>query len=349
MIPVQMTAVRKKIKQRQLAPIYVLYGIEDFLIEEMKQMIIKQSVERETFEFNFAQFDMAETPVETAVEDADVLPFIGEYRVVVIKNPIFLTGKKDKNKIEHDLKKLEQYIDHPSPHSIMIFHADYEKLDQRKKVVKKLKKVGEVVEFSSANEAMIYEILRERAEKEGAVFTKEANERLLQMIGPHLYHLTSEVDKMALYAGEKGEINADVVDLLTSRTLESNVFALIDKVVHDRLDEGFSILRDLIKQKEEPIRLLALLARQFRIIYQVKESGREGNMQAVISKRLKLHPYAVKVASGQAKSFESTELLRILNECAKADFAMKTGQMDKRLALELLLTKFQSNKKTTPD
>ncbi|HEX6922234.1 MAG TPA: DNA polymerase III subunit delta [Bacillales bacterium] len=329
--------IRKSIEKKEFSPVYVLYGTEPFLIEEMKQAIVENALDKEAFEFNFAQYDMEETPIETAIEDAETLPFLGEYRVVILKNPFFLTGKNEKKKIEHDLDRLERYIDDPSPSAILVFAADYEKLDQRKKIVKKLKKTGEMMEFSTADENAIYRMLRDRAELEGAVFTREANERLLQLIGPHLYHLVSEVEKMALYVGEKGEITSDVVDLLCAKTLESNVFALVDKVVKNRLDEAFMILHDLLKQNEEPIKLLALLSRQFRIIFQVKQLKESGYTQGQMAKRLRLHPYAVKIAAGQGRNFEKTGLLRILDKFTETDYAMKTGRMDKRLALEILL------------
>src|SRR5699024_1628490 len=145
-----------------------------------------------------------------------------------------------------------------------------------------------------ANESTIYNILRKRAERQGAHFTKEACDHLLALLGPHLYHLTSELDKLSLYVGANGELTAEAIDLLTSRTLESNVFALIDKVMKNKMNESFSILYDLLKQREEPIKLLALLARQFRIIFHVKELEKQGHTQGQIAKRLKLHPYAVK-------------------------------------------------------
>lgn len=338
----QLSTARKNIQQKRFSPFYVLYGTESFLIEEMKQKIIDYALDKESFEFNFAQYDMEETSVDIAIEDAEVLPFLGDFRVIVIKNPFFLTGKNEKKKADHDLDKLERYIDNPSPHSILIFIGNYEKLDQRKKLVKKLKKTGEMLEFAPANESAIYELLWERAERQGAFFTKEANERLLQLVGPHLFHLVTEVDKMALYVGEQGEITPEVVDLLCAKTLESNVFALVDQVIRGQLNEAFSILHDLLKQNEEPIRLLALLARQFRIIFQVKQLKDSGYTQGEMAKRLKLHPYAVKVASGQAKVFEKPELLRILNETTEADYAMKTGKMDKKLALELFLTNIRN-------
>lgn len=342
----QITAAQKKIKQNHLASIYVLYGSESFLLKETEQLIIHQAVDEASRAFNVTRFDMAETPVDAAIEEAEALPFMGERRVVIIENPVFLTGNEDKNKVEHHLSKLEKYIDDPSPYTVMIFSAHYEKLDQRKKLVKKLRNAAEMLMFSSLDEATIYDFLREQAQQKGVALTKEAHESLLQFIGPNLFYLTNEVDKMALYVGDDGTIDADVVRLLSAKTLEANVFALMNKVVENRLDEGFSILHDLYKQKEEPIKLLALVARQCRIIFQVKEWLREGYSSSQISKQLKLHPYAVKVAATQAKALQSRHLLKMLQACAETDFAMKTGKMDKYLALELLLARFEQNEKT---
>jgi DNA polymerase-3 subunit delta len=338
-IQVQVAAARKNIERKKFSPLYVLYGTETFLIDEFKQAIIDQAVDKEAFEFNFAQYDMDETPIEQAIEDAQTLPFLGEFRVIIVQNPYFLTGKNERKKVEHRLDLLEKYVEDPSPHAIVIFSGGYEKLDQRKKIVKKLKKNGEMIQFSTENEKAIFQLLNERAGRHGAVFTESANDRLLQLVGPHLSQLVVEVDKMALYAGENGEITADVVDLLCAKTLESNVFALVDRVVQRRLQEAFSILNDLLKQKEEPIRLLALLIRQFRIIFQVKQLKESGYTQGQMAKRLHLHPYAVKVAAGQGNSFQKDELLGILNELTETDFAMKTGKMEKRLALEIMLTR----------
>lgn len=337
-IPVH-TAVRNKIKRKQFSPFYILYGTEAFLIDELKQLIVDQALEKDSLPFNLSQYDLEEIPVEVAVEDAETVPFMNEYRIVVMKNPVFLTGKNEKKKVTHNLEKLDRYIDHPSSRSIVIFEADYEKLDQRKKLVKKLKNAGEFLKFTSVDENNIYDLLKERAGRQGAEFTKDACGRLVQLTGPHLSHLIAEVDKMVLYVGDGGVIDRGIVDLLCTKTAESSSFALVDHVVQGKLDHAYVILHDLFKQNEEPVKVLALLARQFRIIYQVKVLKQLRYSQGGMAKRLKLHPYAVKVALGQEKHFEKAALLNILSAAADTDFQMKTGKMDKRIALELLLTK----------
>jgi DNA polymerase III subunit delta len=333
--------IKKKLKKGQLSPVYLLYGTENFLIDEIKQGIITTALSQEEYDFNLSTYDMNEIPVETAIEDAETLPFMGEKRVVIIKNASFLTGAKEKQKVEHNLNRLETYINDPVSYTCFIIEAPYEKLDERKKVVKLIKKQFEVLHASPMNEKLVYDWLHERARDHHITLTSDGADRLLQLLGAKLMILSSEVAKMALYVGEGGEINSEVVDLLVARTLENDVFALVDRVVHRKLEEAFRILYDLFQQNEEPIKIAALLVRQFRIIYHVKELTRRGYSQKQIATTLKIHPYGVKVAAGQANFFKEKDLTEILAAFAEADYQMKTGFMDKKLILEMLITKLK--------
>ncbi|MBD5071942.1 DNA polymerase III subunit delta, partial [Xanthomonas citri pv. citri] len=80
-----------------------------------------------------------EDPLDQAIADAETFPFMGERRLVIVKNPYFLTGEKKKEKIEHNVSALESYIQSPAPYTVFVLLAPYEKLDERKKLTKALK------------------------------------------------------------------------------------------------------------------------------------------------------------------------------------------------------------------
>ncbi|MYL63006.1 DNA polymerase III subunit delta [Bacillus hwajinpoensis] len=334
--------LKKKIKQNKLDPLYLLTGTETFLVDELQKMIINQALPEEEKEFGLAYYDLNETPVQAAVEDAETLPFLGEKRVIILKNPLFLTAAKDKSKVEHDLDSLQRYAENPSPFTILIIEAPYEKLDERKKLVKTIKKAGAFVKAEALQENHLGDWLQQRAKQHGVSLDQEGEERLVQLTGSHLMLLQQEIDKMALYVGEGGIVNAEVVDLLVARTLENDIFALIDRIVRKDLNKAFRILYDLLKINEEPIKILSLIGRQFRIIYQVSELSKRGYGQKQMASTLKLHPYAVKIAQQQSRSFEEEKLRFILDQIAESDYEMKTGKMDKKLILELLVTKIKN-------
>ncbi|TLS39342.1 DNA polymerase III subunit delta [Pseudalkalibacillus caeni] len=334
--------VKKNLKQGKINGIYVVYGTESFLSDEIQKEIVKKVLSDDEKEFNLSVYDLNEVPIDIAVEDAETLPFMGEKRVVILRNPVFLTGLKDKSKVEHDLHIFERYVQNPSESSVMIINAPYEKLDERKKIVKLLKKNAAYVEAAGLNNSSIEGWLDQRAKELGVEITGDGKGKLLQLSGSNMMILNSEIDKMALYVGDQGIIDEEVVTLLVARTLENDIFTLVDKIVRREMDDAFRILYDLLKVNEEPIKILALIGRQFRIIYQVKELSRRGYGQKQIASALKLHPYAVKIAMQQSSSFEENTLLTIQEKIADADYEMKTGAMDKRLLLELLLTRIKS-------
>jgi len=319
-------------------PLYLVYGSERFLIEQSRKKIIRENVKDRLDDVDFAVYDMSEVPIEEAIADAETLPFMSEKRIVIITNPTMLTSEKEK-KIAHDVKRLEAYINHPSSDSVVIIEAPYEKLDERKKIVKLLKTHANVIQASSLNGASLTKWLKKEAAAIHLSITDQALEKMVQLLGTDLRRLHSELEKIQLYVGEGGEATEETVEQLVSRVLENNVFALVDHVVNRRKNQAFRTLFDLFEQNEEPIKMVALLAKQFRTIYQVKDLSKKGFSQKKIASQLKLHPYVVKLYHDQGKHFSESECLKLLKEIAEVDYTMKIGQMDKRLALELLFAK----------
>ncbi|WP_312473603.1 DNA polymerase III subunit delta [Neobacillus sp.] len=327
----------RKIKKRDFAPIYLLYGTEAYLINETKQLLLNHVLNEEEKDFNFSAYDLEETPIDVALEDAETFPFFGERKVVFLHNPAFLTAEKSKEKVDHNLAKFEAYLKEPAPYTVMVISAPYEKLDERKKVTKELKRNAEIVEAKKLRAHELINWVKDRAKASGIEFEPEAVEQLLALVGTNMFMITNEVDKLALYAADQKRIDVNLVEMLVARSLEQNIFSLIEKVVQRKLDEALRIYYDLLKQNEEPIKILALMAGQFRLIYQVKELSRRGYGQQQIAGYLKTHPFRVKLALGQANKFSDEELAGLMELLAEADYQMKTGGMNKSLLIEMLL------------
>ncbi|MGP7819026.1 DNA polymerase III subunit delta [Niallia sp. 01092] len=327
----------KNIKNKQFSSIYLLYGSEAFLINETKQLIVHAAVDINEEDFNLSSYDLEETPIEAALEDAETIPFFGERKVVLLHNPTFLTAEKTKSKVEHDVKKLEAYIKEPSPYTILVFIGNCEKLDDRKKITKELKKTASILEAKKLNEAELKNWMKQRAAYNHVEMDEEALDSMLQLAGTNLFLLTSEVDKMALYVQESKLITKEIVEELVAKSLEQNIFTLVDKIVSRKMEEALRIYYDLLKQNEEPLKILAIITNQFRLIYQVKGMAKTGYGQQQIASVLKVHPFRVKLAAGQAQKFTEEQLMTCINLFAEADYQMKTGGMHKNMIIEMIL------------
>lgn len=328
----------KDIKRGKLSTLYLLYGNESFLINETQNLITSSVLSEETKEFNLSRYDMEETPIEFAIEDCQTIPFFGDKKVVIIENPYFLTGEKGKEKVEHNAKVFEEYLINPVPSTILIVNAPYEKLDERRKIVKQLMK-NAVVLNAKFTEKETKDWIQEQVEERGYEISRNAIELLYQFIGQNLLLLNNEIEKLVLYS-EKQEIDEMTVHLLASKSLESNIFVLVDQVVHQRLNETLTIYHDLLKQNEEPIKILAVIAGQFRFIAQVKSLVSKGYGEQKIANILKAHPYRVKLAVTQGKVFDEKKLLQMIDALAELDYQMKTGFGNKEKMLELFFFRY---------
>ncbi|WCK53503.1 DNA polymerase III subunit delta [Aneurinibacillus sp. Ricciae_BoGa-3] len=327
----------REIKQGQIAPVYVFYGREQYLMDECIRLIEEQVIEEASRDFNYSTFDLRETPIQIALQDAETFPFMGDKRLVRAHRALFLTGTKTRETVEHDLEALLAYVTNPPDYTVLILEVPEEKLDERKKVVKALKTNAALVAFEPLKDMALLEWVADRAKKYGVSIEAQAAQELVTMAGSDLRQLSQEIEKMGLYAGREGVITADIVNLLGSRQIEQDVFRLIDKVAHLKLEEAMRLFYDLQLNKEEPLKILSLLARQFRILLQVKTLQPKGYSPQQIAQTIGIHPYAAKLASQQAGAFSERSLRRILQRMAEEDYRIKTGQIDKTLSLELLI------------
>jgi DNA polymerase-3 subunit delta len=299
--------------------------------------VTEKLIEPEHRDFAVSKFDLHETPVEAVIEDVETLPFMVPRKIVVAKNATLFTGAKDTGKAEHDVERLAAYLKAPVDYAVLIFTVAADKLDERKKIVKALKEQDALVPCLPLTGDSLTRWVQDQAARRHFAFEPGAAEQLILYTGGHLQALQSELEKLSLYIGEGGRVGLPLVDELVIRSAEQNVFLLVEDIVQLRLDKALATLDELLKMKEEPIKIVLLLARQFRILLQVKELTKQGLSHQQIASQIGLHPYAVKLADGQTRKYDTAKLSGILERLADLDFRMKSGGIDKVLGLELFL------------
>ncbi|ASF39966.1 DNA polymerase III subunit delta [Halobacillus halophilus] len=325
-----------KIKQSQ---VYLLYGEESYLIQENKNKIIQQTLKKEDQEFNISQFDLEETPIEELVTDAETFPFLGERKIVIGEQPVFLKAKPDKLSFEHDVDALLHYLQSPAEYTTLILVAPYEKVDERKKIFKALKKHGEIISCQPVKEWDVSKWVDTIANDLHISVPENLHELFAQEVGTNLLALRSEMEKLALNVGEGGVVTRELAEQLLSHSAEASGLKLVDAVMERDLGRAIRLFKDLEKLNEEPIALTALLASQFRIISQAKVLKQKGYAQNQMRNYIKAHPFVIKMALKRERYFTLEELNDIMTELAQTDHALKQGKMEKSLAFEMMLYK----------
>lgn len=331
-----MRDILQELRKGIVQPVYLLYGTEALLIDDVVQAILAAALPQGVDDFNYMRYHFDESPIQLAVHEAETIPFMSERKLILVQNcAVFSTAKSPR--VDHDPDALQTYIENPAPYSTLILTVNAEKLDERKKLTKSAQQKATVVQFVSLKENECRDWIAGEVKRQGSSITSDGIGRLVLSVGTNLRLLRSELEKLALYAGPGGTIDEAAVDTLATRTMEQNVFVFIDEVVRLRVDRAMRMMYDLLKNKEEPIKLLFLIARQVRIMLQLKlQSGRGYNLNQV-AQQLGVHPYAAKIANEQSNQYSPKELEKLLFDLAELDYKIKTGQIGDRTALELFL------------
>ena len=338
------TAEMAKITKGQFSPVYLFLGTESYLADSAKQTLIQATLAEDERDLNFGIYDMEEVPVGVALDDAESVPFFGDKRLVIMDRPNFFTAEKSKQKIDHDLVWLENYLKNPPDFTILAFFAPYEKLDERKKITKLLKKTATVIEVNTLSEKEVRHFLKDTIANEGYTMTPEAFELFIQLTDAKLSTAMSELPKLLLFSSDTKQITQSAVNDLVAKSLEQNIFALVEYVLKRQTANALSLYQDLLLQKEDPIKINAILMTQFRLLLQVKFLEKKGYQQGDSAGMLKVHPYRVKLAIQQARKFSEKVLVSAFEGLVDAEYRLKTGQGDKEMQFELFVLQFAAVK-----
>lgn len=307
---------------------HLLFGEEAYLLNQEKNKIIK-----EVNPFSVSIFDLQETPLEIAIEDARTIDLFGDSKTVLLQNCSFLTGEKA-GKIAHDVEMLLDYLAAPNPTTTMVFMVNSDKLDKRKKVVKSLQKVATVYEAKPMRNVQSF--IQQEVKLHGKSISREGIDFIQQRLGSNLFLLHNEIEKVCLATQHEPVIDITILDSILSRTLDDDVFKLIERIVEKR-PSALEMVDDLFRLGQEPIKILLLIANQFRLLHQIKALQHSGQKPNTV---LKIHPYRIQLAEEQAEFYSLEELQEKLESLASLDVQMKRGEVDKHIALETLILKW---------
>ncbi|ASN05174.1 DNA polymerase III subunit delta [Virgibacillus necropolis] len=328
--------IAQKIKKNQLAPTYLLYGTESYFIQDIKKQLTNAILPDGDIE-NLSTYDLDETPIQEVISDTETYPLFGERKLIIAHNPSFLKAKPSKLPFEHDLDRLQFYIENPVDYATIIFIAEYEKIDERKKVTKVIKKNAAIAKCDPIKEHELSKWIKTIANDYHITIEPKAFDVIETELQANLHLLQNEMMKFALYVGEGGNLTKDDAEMLISHTLNNSSLRLVDAVIERDIRKAITIYRDLLKMKEEPIAMVALLAYQFRTLLRVKLLKQKGYSQAQIQKQLGIHPFVVKIALSRESKFTIEQLSSYIDKLTNADADMKQGRMEKELAFDLLL------------
>lgn len=303
----------------------LLYGTKDYEInEEIKKLT------KDIDNMNVNNYDLNNDLISLALEDAKTMSLFGDKKIVIIDNALMFTGTTSK-----DSELILEYLNHINENTDLIFIVHSDKVDSRKKIYKKTKEIGIIKEFN--DELDITSLVRKQF-KDYNINYQTIN-LLIDRVGNNPLIMQNEINKIKIYKDNDKNITDEDILNLTTKKIDIDIFKLIDYIVKKDKEKAIELYTEMLKMNEEPLKIVVILANQFRIMYQSKQLLKKGYSEKEISSILKIHPYRVKLAIQNSRQYESKTLLKYLNDLADIDIGIKTGILNKDLALELFILK----------
>ncbi len=289
--------------------LYIIESTNEILIQKEINKILKKI----PGEYNLIKYDLTINSIEDLIEALDTYDMFLNMKVVLGYNSSFLKEKVDDT---FNLNSLLKYLNNPSD-NILIFITD--KINNRLKLVNDILKYFEVIKPKDLNsETFVKENLEDYQMDYPTI------KYFLEKVGSNLENIQEELKKLKLYKLEEKTILKSDIDLITKKNIESSIFDLIEAIIQKNKKRTYELYQYFINNGTEIFQILVLLSNQIRLIYNVKVLSNLSD--ALISQKLGVKEYPVKLARGKGYAYSKKELLTLLNNLAILDEDIKSGK-----------------------
>lgn len=321
-----MQIINEDIKSGQFKPVYLLFGEEDFLKQSYKKKLKEAIAGDDTMNFNY--FEGKGLDVKELISLSDTMPFFSEKRLILVEDSGFFKSASE---------ELAEYL--PSmPDTTCIVFVE-EAVDKRNRLYKKVKDLGHIAEMKRQDSAQLARWAAAILAQNGRKITAQTMNLFLERTGDDMELIRSELEKLISYTMGREVVTSEDVEAITTVQVTNKIFDMVNAIVTRKTRVAMDLYEDLLTLKEPPMRILFLIARQFNQLLMAKEMNSQGLDRGAIASKLKIPPFVAGKVISQAGAFSREQILSFVESCVEAEEAVKTGRLNDRLAVELLITR----------
>jgi DNA polymerase III subunit delta len=264
--------------------------------------------------------DARETPAEAIARSAETLPLGVSTRLVAVRHCQALAAK--------GAEPLRDYITRPAPSTCLLLLADEALTAERDRKAHWLLDVvpaSATVTLVVRKGRALQDWLRQRAASEGYTVTEDAARLLVQWTGDDPVTLLAELRKAALAGGpDNVTVGANEVKAVVGEHRVNGVFDLTRAVEQRNLAKALTTLDELLVT-EEPMLLLAVLAREVRRAWTVREWAQRGQTADQIARMLRIPPGVAESIVARTRGSAGERLPRQLERCWQVERRLKSS------------------------
>jgi DNA polymerase III subunit delta len=309
--------------------ILFLYGSESYLLKQKLEQVIERAKARGTTDDGITKIDGGEAKLGQVRQALSAGSLFSAGRVVIIRDWLANHPASDNDRLVELLEGAAE--------STVIAVAEFSEPDRRLGAVKRLGKLASKSwQFAPLEPGPAVQWLTETAAERSIKFDRAIARKVVDLAGTDLWLLSNELDKLG--AAARGQaVTEAMVDHLVASQEEGNIWELVDALGQGDGRRAAKHLRQLMADGEPPLRIFAMVVRQYRILLGVRSLLEAGASDAQMARQLGAHPFAIKKARTPAGKYSVDDLKSIFDQLADLDLAMKTGRRDPEEALELFV------------
>ena len=302
---------------------YLIEGSDYISINNKISEIIKKN---NFSDASISKYDLSEDLLEEVIEDLNTYGLFSDKKIVIINN--FDKMDPDINRVEELLK----YVENSSSLNLLFVVSD--KYDDRKKIIKDLKKKMEFIKVSSDPVEFTKNCLKGYKVEDG-VITLLVNNTL-----GDISRLYNECNKLKIYKiNDKYISKEDVLELAVKKLGDSTdiTFQFSRSLAEKDKKKALSLYQELLDYQIEALSIIGLLASQFRIIFQVKVLEEKNMRNDEIAKTLNEKSYRITKTRELTRYYSKRELLDLMIKLEDIDLKIKTTSVDANTLVQLFI------------
>jgi DNA polymerase-3 subunit delta len=315
--------------------IYLLHGNDEFAIRSFLDERLKARMgESSDTTMDITTLDGRSKSLEAIQAETHTIPFLAKRRMVILTH--CLTLAKGKTKQAKFLELLESV---PSSTALVLLE---DKLLLNNHWLLSWVRAHPAQAWSQAfslpKGADMTRWILDQARGLGGEFNNQAAQLLASYIDEDPRLAKSEINKLLTYVDFSRAVTEEDVRNLVADVRQGDIFEMVDAIGYGDGEKALGMLRRLLEEGE-PLPLFGMIVRQFRLLIQVRELLDEnpGTSPEEMAGEIGSHPFPIKKITPQAKLFNLSQLKTIYHQLSNIDQAIKTGQLDSKLALDLLI------------
>ena len=307
------------------APVVVLVGAERFFVERAIRLLRIASLGDGPAGFNDDLFHgSAALSGAKVVGAARTLPMMARARFVLVRDVDSMSTAEQ--------EPLAAYVEAPSESTCLVLVGD--KLHGQSKLAKAAKKAKVLFEAKPLKGGELRRFAMDEAKRRGHSLSSRAAEALLESVGEDLAGLDDALERLSLYVGDSQRIDVDAVEACVSRIAADSIWALVDAVGMRDSKRALGAAGSLLADREPALKILAMVARQLRIVARMREALASGLRGQDAARAAGAPPFKADDLTESARRFTARGLGQAFQVLADADLALKGSKRPDEHVLE---------------